>query len=226
MPIRLLEIGASAGLNLSPERNAYVSGGRVFGDPASPVCFDEPWTPALSPALAGAAERLVIADRAGCDPNPLDPADREDRLTLESYCWPDELARLERHRAAIAIAAASPVRLARVGAEEWLPGQLATRAAGQLTVVWHSVMRQYVPADAWDTVQAVIADARQDAGGPVAVVSMEPIDYDGSTLFVTTADGENHLLATCTDHGPPVKLVAEGASRPSAVVDPNARRRE
>ena len=43
MPIRLLEIGASAGLNLNADRFAYVVGGETLGDPSSPPRFTEPW---------------------------------------------------------------------------------------------------------------------------------------------------------------------------------------
>ncbi|MCW2544746.1 MAG: hypothetical protein JWM40_2298, partial [Frankiales bacterium] len=43
-PIRLLEIGASGGLNLRCDAFAYeVAPGRVLGDPASPVRLHEPW---------------------------------------------------------------------------------------------------------------------------------------------------------------------------------------
>src|SRR3954470_20019429 len=58
MPMRLLEIGASAGLNLLTDRYCYVVDGVELGDPASPVRLVEPWERAPGIALAAAAARL------------------------------------------------------------------------------------------------------------------------------------------------------------------------
>ncbi|MEA2194093.1 MAG: hypothetical protein QOG42_527, partial [Solirubrobacteraceae bacterium] len=43
LALRLLEIGASAGLNLNADRFRYVVGGEPLGDPSSPLEFSEPW---------------------------------------------------------------------------------------------------------------------------------------------------------------------------------------
>lgn len=207
-PIRLLEIGASGGLNLRADRFAYVVGGTVLGDPASPLVFDEPWTgvPVADPAAAAAG--LRIAGRAGCDPAPIDLATPAGRLALESYVWPDEPERLARQRAALEVAAAHPVRLDRADTGPWLSEHLATDD-GSLTVVWQSVVRQYVPAAAWAAVEAAINGAL-DAGRPVAWVSFEPGDdhIAGFALRCREAGGER-LLAVCGDHGPPVRWCAE-----------------
>ena len=57
LPIRLLEIGASAGLNLNADRFAYVVGGVTLGDAASPLTFTEPWDgiPVRRPGRRGGA---------------------------------------------------------------------------------------------------------------------------------------------------------------------------
>ena len=96
LPIRLLEIGASAGLNLNADRFRYVVGGAPLGDPASPLEFVEPWegTPVDDPA--GAAARLRVTERAGCDRAPIDATTPDGLLTLQSYIWPDEPERLAR----------------------------------------------------------------------------------------------------------------------------------
>lgn len=87
-PIRLLEIGASAGLNLVVDRYGYVTGGQRLGAPSSPVQFYEPWNPPLPPELTQAAPRLHVTARAGCDLNPLHPGDPVDRIAILSYIWP------------------------------------------------------------------------------------------------------------------------------------------
>jgi len=86
-PIRLLELGASAGLNLLADRYAYQVSGHVLGDPASPLRFVDPWTPPPPIDLNAAAAGLRITARAGCDPAPLDPTNKDDRVTLLSYIW-------------------------------------------------------------------------------------------------------------------------------------------
>jgi hypothetical protein len=203
-PIRLLEIGSSAGLNLLVDRYCYVTDGVELGDPASPLRFIEPWTPGPPVDLESAAARLRIAERAGCDLEPLDPSRAEDRLRLLSYIWPDELSRIERARAALGIAAAQPAPVVRAEASAWLAEQLDRDAGATLTVVWHSVVRQYVPTDRWEAVRAAFGRAR----GPIAWLSMEPGPTERGRFELcvrTDADPEERRLAWCGDHGPPVQ---------------------
>jgi hypothetical protein len=88
---------------------------------------------------------------------------------LLSYIWPDELHRIERMRAALAVASRDPVPVAAASGSAWLPEILAAGRAGELTVVWHSVMRQYVDAQEWAAIEAAV-DGRPD----VVRLSMEP----------------------------------------------------
>jgi hypothetical protein len=211
-PIRLLEIGASAGLNLLVDRYAYVVGGRAFGDPASPVRFVEPWRPAPPIDLAEAAASLRIAARSGCDLAPLDPRRTEDRLTLLSYIWPDELHRIERMRAALEIAARDPIPIAARPASEWLPEALAAGENGELTVVWHSVMRQYVGPEEWEAIERTLCATAQGDGGRAPVrLSMEPAQNRAARMELTVHDpaGERPTrLAVCDDHGLPIQWEA------------------
>jgi hypothetical protein len=210
LPVSLLEIGASGGLNLLADRYAYRVGGALLGDPGSPLVFDEPWEgcPVADPAAAAAA--LQVARRAGCDLAPLDLGSEEGRLTLRSYLWPDEPGRLARADAALAVAARQPAAVAAAAAERWLPGVLAEPRPGELTVVWQSVMRQYVPAAAWTAIERAIgtAGAAATASTPLAWVAMEPgaDPLAGYGVTATTwPGGERRLLAGAGDHGPPVR---------------------
>ena len=127
LPLRLLELGASAGLNLRADRYWYEQDGCGWGDPGSP-CASSTSGPMRTPPLDVDG---VIASRAGCDRDPIDAADPEAALTLLSYVWPDQAERLARLRAALAIAAESPVDVVQATIEEWLPEQLATPVAGR-----------------------------------------------------------------------------------------------
>jgi hypothetical protein len=213
MPIRLLEFGASAGLNLLVDRYCYVVEGRELGDPASPVRFEEPWAPGPPIDVAAAASALRIPERAGCDVAPLDPSRPEHQLRLLSYIWPDELGRIERARATLAIAARSPIRVAERSASPWLAEQLAREHAGCLTVVWHSVVRQYVPAEEWAAIESVLARAPE----PTVVVSMEPSRADPGRVELVarlSRDRQSELLALCGHHGPPVLWQQPGPVNP------------
>ena len=99
--------------------------------------------------------------RAGCDLSPLDPPGAEDQLTLLSYIWPDELHRIDRMRAALSVAERNPVRGGGAPGSEWLAEALADGRDDELTVVWHSVMRQYVEPDEWAAIERALSCTRE-----------------------------------------------------------------
>ena len=207
LPVRLLEIGASAGLNLSVDRFGYdVADGVVLGDPASPVRLTRPWTGSLPPY--DVAPRLV--ERRGCDPAPLDPASAADRLTLTSYVWADQLERFERLRAALGVAAAHPEPVERLPASAFLERELATPTPGVATVVWHSVVWQYLDPGERRRVDELLDDAGRRAtdDAPLMRLSLEPHrEDDGAfTLRLTSRPGGDAVvLADAEGHGPPVR---------------------
>ena len=216
LPVRLLEIGASAGLNLHVDRFRYVVGGAVLGDPASALELREPWigAPLADPRAAAAA--LQIAERGGCDRAPIDPATRAGRLELLSYIWPDEPERLARVEQAATIAARHHVAVERRGAAEWLAERLAAARADVVTVVWQSCVNQYLDEDEREALADVLAEAGRLAapGAPVAWVRMEPPQGDFPPGREGLAEVRVHLLSGGPDdvvgyagyHGRPVHL--------------------
>jgi len=80
-PLRLLEIGSSAGLLLFWDRYRYALGPHAWGDPASPLLLDAEWRGA--PPDLDAPVR--IASRRGCDLYPLDIRDPSQLRRIESY---------------------------------------------------------------------------------------------------------------------------------------------
>lgn len=204
LPLRVREVGASAGLNLRFDRYCYDTGAQVAGDPGSPLRFEGFWEPPL-PDLGG---DLVVADRRGCDRNPLDPTAEADRLTLLSFVWPDQEERLARLRAALAIAQGVPVAIDHADAADWTLAQLAEPHPGSATVLVHSIVLQYLsPARRRD-----LRDAVEDAGrratvaAPVAWLRMEPATDEAADVRLTLwPGGEERLLGTAGYHGPPVR---------------------
>jgi hypothetical protein len=205
-PIRLLEIGASAGLNLNADRYRYVVGGETLGDPDCELAFVEPWVglPVADPA--GAHAQLNVSERAGCDAAPIDPTSDEGRLSLLSYIWPDEPDRLARVAVASRIAAMHPVPIERSGAADWLRRHLTPAPDGVLTVVWQSVVDQYLDAAERSAIDANIRRAAETIA--LAWLTLEPGSdtSDGFELRCWEPPREQPLLLAIGGyHGPPVR---------------------
>ncbi|MEB4208154.1 DUF2332 domain-containing protein [Mycobacterium sp. 94-17] len=204
-PVRLFEIGTSAGLNLRADHYGYRFAGGRWGPADSPVTIDDAWRGALP-----VRREVRIVARHGYDIAPIDVGDADGEMALLSYVWPDQDARLARLRGAIEVARRVPATLERRSAADAVAG--LTLADGALTVLWHSITWQYLSADERATVEAHV-DAlagRADVRSPFAHLTMEP-ERDGPgapVTFVVRARiwprGDSQVLAECHPHGPPV----------------------
>jgi hypothetical protein len=203
MPLRLLEVGSSAGLNLRWDAYRYEAEGFSWGPPDSPLRIGFELEGGKIPTFAA-----EVAERAGCDASPVDPASAEGRLTLLSYVWPDQGDRMERLRAALRLAPSVPVAVERAGAVAWSADRLAEPAGGRATVLYHSVVMQYLDESEREEFGAVVADAgaRADAGAPLAWLRMEPDGERAAIRITTWPGGEERLLARAGYHGSPVEL--------------------
>jgi hypothetical protein len=172
LPLRLLEIGASAGLNLFWDRYRVCTAQFVWGPPDSPLEIACDWT-GPAPALAA---RIAVVARAGCDVAPVELANPDDRKRMESYIWTDQVERLTRLRTATVIALDEEIAVDRADAATWVEKSLATPAPGVATVLFHSIMWQYMAPDSATKVTAAIqkAGARATAKAPFAWLTMEP----------------------------------------------------
>jgi hypothetical protein len=142
-PLALLEVGASAGLCLQPDRYAYDYGdGRVLRPSAHD---DAPVLPCAVNAHTPIPARLPeIAWRAGLDLNPIDVQNRDQCAWLEALVWPEQHDRLARLRAAIAIARKDPPRLVRGNLLEDLATLAAQAPKDATLVIFHSAVLAYV----------------------------------------------------------------------------------
>jgi len=214
LPLRLLEVGSSAGLNLRFDRYRYESPGFAFGDPDSPVRFERIYEGRPPRAFAG---RLDVAERAGCDARPLAADTEEGRLALRSFLWPDQAERRARLDAALEVAARVPAPVERADACEWLARRLAP-AAGAATVVFHSIVLQYLGRAGAARLAELVreAGARAEPTSPLAWLRLEPVLVPGEglvfrVLLTSFPGGEERTLAACSPHGPPVSWLAEDA---------------
>jgi hypothetical protein len=201
LPLRLLEIGSSAGLNLRFDRYRYQLGDADWGPPESPV--------AVRARLEGEpplSTPLTVGSRAGCDARPVDPTSAEGRLTLESFVWADQLERFARLRAACALAEEVAADVAEARAADWIERRLAERARGLATVVFHSIVIEYLSAEERGRFEAALAGAGEQATAeaPLAWLRMEPAGEVADLRLTLWPDGEELLLAETGYHGDPV----------------------
>jgi hypothetical protein len=195
LPLKLSELGASAGLNLMFDRYHLQASGQSLGPEASPLRLAPEWSG--PPPLAA---QITVAERRGCDLNPLDPA--KDAGRLLAYVWPDQPARLARMRAALSLAEA---KLDRADAADWLDRRLRSDWPGQCHLVYHTIAFQYFPSP----VQARIRAAMQEAGAratPEAPLAWLAMEADGGARGAGVTlqlwpSGERVELARAGFHG-------------------------
>lgn len=199
--IRLLEPGASAGLNLLVDRFRFENQRWTFGPVDSPLVLRDEVEGLFAP------QRFSVVSRRGCDLEPVDATTLDGRLRLTSFVWPFHVDRHERLVAALTIAAAHPVEVDRAGAGEWVEQMLDQKppAPDVLTVVWHSVTRMYWPAEETARVEAAVASARSRMA--LAHVAMEyPKDHPaGADQAELSVDGD--VVALVAHHGRTVLCV-------------------
>ena len=206
MPLRLCEIGASGGLNLLADRFCYVDqDGRVHGKVDSPVRLQGAWSGRQPPDA-----RVEVVDRLGSDLAPVDVSMPAGRLTLLSYVWPDQTERVSRLRAAFEVAAETPVRVRHASARDFV-GDLQL-SEGVTTVLWHSVMWQYMSRADQQTVTARLDDlgAQATERRPFTHLSFEPqrrepaaSDHEFLVVLRTWPGGGRRVLAAAAPHGLP-----------------------
>ena len=195
-PLALLEIGASAGLDLFPDRYSYQYSGVRLGT----------GEPVLDCTLTGhepPAKLPEVVWRAGLDLHPRDITDPADRRWLESLIWPEHDHRRERLRAAARVAAADPPLLRTGDLVDDLPA-LAEQAPKEATlVVFHTSVLYQVPEPRRRTFVDLV---RNLPGHWISVENPTVIEYadvpapPDETLFnILALDGRP--LAWCRPHG-------------------------
>jgi hypothetical protein len=201
--LRVLEIGASAGLNLRWDRFRYEADDWAFGDSASPAripCEYKGGRPPLPPAV-------WVIERAGCDPSPIDATTEDGALTLQSFVWPEHVERLELLRSAIEVARRTPVTVDKASATDWLGEQLARERGGGATVIFHSIMWGYMTDDDRARITQTITEAgeRATSSDPLAWLGMEPGADQAEVTLTTWPGGDERVIAHAGYHGRPVR---------------------
>lgn len=158
-PVRLVEVGSSAGLNLRPEI--------IEPDP-------------------GVSTRLpVIVERIGCDLDPRGVTDTSDVALLCSYVWMDDHVRLAALRGALDHASSIPVQIERESAAAYL--SRLDLVPGTDTVVWHSALLAYLDATERDGIVSAVTALGAGASSDTRLV-YATWERDGQCPDDVTAD--------------------------------------
>lgn len=185
-PLALVEIGASAGLNLLVDRYRIDYGaGVVHGDPASPVELTcdlvGPGTPPRP------ARPLRIGSRLGIDVAPVDVTDDDACRWLEACVWPEPPERARRLRAALAAARVDPPELHRGDVLDRLGPTIDSIPEGLVPVVESTWVLAYLPRDGRQAVHDLLA-----ARGEARDLAFVTAEYPHITGWVTEPGAPPH----------------------------------
>lgn len=205
LPLSICEIGASAGLNMLWNRFRYELGDMRWGDAAGAVVIRAEWQ---GEALA-LPERIEVTARSGCDRNPIDLRSPDAALRLTSYVWPEHTERLDRLRAAIPLARAHGVVPETMDAADFVAREFAAPRAGVATVLYHSIVWQYLEPATRDAIRTTLREAGERAtpAAPIAHLSFE-IPQSGGWPRLTLRQwpgGAREVLAVAHPHGAAVR---------------------
>jgi hypothetical protein len=200
LPIRLVEVGASAGLNLRADQFCVPGSAGSYGDPRSPVVLTDGWQGDAPPD-----SRIEVVQRVGGDIAPVDPLTEDGRLRLVAYVWPDQSERLERLQGAFGVAARVPAELRTEPASATLAR--TTLLPGTWTVLWHSIFRQYLGEMERAELATGVAELGAEATSQArfAYLYFEQSRAGGCRVTLTTWPGAGRrVLGSAPAHGLPV----------------------
>ncbi len=201
-PLALLEVGASAGLCLFPDRYSYrftdASGAvRASLDPEGGES-----TVVLESRVEGDLPPLRIPRvvwRAGIDLAPLDARDERDRRWLQGLVWPGEEGREQRVLAALDIAALDPPLLVEGDALDRIAALAAEAPAGATLVITTPGVLVHIPRAAREALVDRIRSrpARWVTIDPPALLDVwqPPVDAGTWPGFVVALDGRVRAAA-------------------------------
>jgi len=203
-PLHMLELGASAGLNLYWDKFEYDARGWSWRGGRGPRITTQ-WE-GSAPTYLGP---LNVASRAGCDLQPLDIRNAGERARLRAYIWADQFTRLARFDESVSVALAAQTRVDAADAADWIGAKLEEPLKDGVTVVYHSVFQQYLSDSAQSAIEAAIeaASARATLAQRLAWVRFEHdqmLGGDGDSYWVDCAhwpEGGRRRLAEVDAHG-------------------------
>lgn len=197
----LIDVGASAGLNLLLDRYRCRLG-------------DVEWGPRSQVVLSGenrgrdvVVGKLDVLSRTGLDLHPVDAANPDDAAWLEALVWPEQEERRRRLRAALSLASQDPPSIIRGDVLETLPRLLAELPESEPVVVMNSFILNQLSRDARDAISSIIGEARSTR--PIYRVSYEWLSQNDDAASIHVDDGSGlRRVGLAHPHGEWVELYA------------------
>lgn len=200
-PVDLIELGASAGLNLRWDRFGYRYVNGTWGDPGSLVVLGGVEIAAVPAAVLKPA--VTVRRRVGIDQAPVDPSTDHGARLLEAFVWADDPERLDRVRRAIEVARSEPVELIAGDIVDVVCSHLGARDDDALTIVFDSNATEYLEDERYQQLERAIC-AHLESGN-LAWVSMERPRGSAVHPYVVTVSSPGHpfrrTLAETHHHG-------------------------
>jgi hypothetical protein len=172
-PLALIEVGASAGLALYPDKYAYEYDDGTSVTRLAPRARDSSPSPEDGPPVLRCtvegdvplpSELPEVVWRAGIDLNPLDINDPDDVAWLEALIWPEQDFRRERLRRAIAIAQQDPPLLVAGDLNEQLVSLAGLAPPDSTLVVFHSAVMAYLDSSQREAFRSTISRLAAERG--------------------------------------------------------------
>ena len=200
-PMRLCEIGASAGLLLNWDRFRFNFGDFIWGEGDLEIASE--WR-GRAPDRWG---EVSVHDRRGCDLYPVDIRDEHALLRARSYIWPEQPERRALFDNAIPIAVENSIAIDQCDAIAWLQRELTPLQEGFVSVLYHSVFAVYLSDNQIKPMNGAIQKAARSAtaAAPFAYVSFEPVPKENGFSFIVDLTiwpgGDKKRIAEADAHG-------------------------
>ena len=201
-PINIYEVGASAGMLLCWDQFQYDFGAIKWGSGDTTIKSE------IRGDLNATLEtEISVAQRQGCDLNPLDLTNSDTVLRMRSYIWPEDHGRHALFdRAAGSVISIAP-QLDKMDALSWLRVKLDSRPKDCMNVFYHSVFAPYLSIDEAASLEKMMDAAAQTATeeAPLAWLKFEPEVINGEFDFFLDLQiwpgGESRRLLRAHPHG-------------------------
>jgi hypothetical protein len=216
-PVRIVDVGASAGLNLLWDRYTYDYGAHRLTLPASDpdtvlTCEIKDGTPPLS------LDVKRFTPPVGIEPSPVDVTDPEATEWLVSLTWPEQTTRMRTLNSALALAARTPPTVLAGRAQDRLADVVAQTPPGEhlcLVFSW-SIYQTFGSPGGRERLADTLT--RLSRNRPLHEISIGHFGHDTPRMIMASYDGgasRSDVVAHCDVYGTWLNWLAEPADRTS-----------
>ncbi len=202
LPIAMHELGASAGLNLYPDKYGLKTD-KFSINPESKLVLTPEWRGEIPHTGS-----LEIISKQACDLSPVDIDIPENEMRMLAYIWPDQIDRIERTKAAMRLAQANSAHTVdKEDAVVWLELALKRRKKNVASVFHHTIAWQYFPPELQRKGEQLFDEYGTLAGeeNPIVRISMESdgggVDVGAKLTLTVWPSGTSYDLGRADFHG-------------------------